>query len=199
MKPTYKTQFVKNREYDGITRTNPGQLRFRIPSSSSSYYNNNNRRGGGMFNFFGRKNKGYDKTGIFNFFGKKKKGYNDDHENNNAELKRQIQAKYKQNGITDEYLFEYFKGRPHYDQINLNRFMNKYIPLSMRKKPTKKQNVPVPKPTPVPPPVPKPTPVPPPVPKPTPVPNPTPVHPTSNLNRLRNDIRTQIQELKTHI
>jgi hypothetical protein len=91
-----------------------------------------------MFNFFDRRNKGYVNNakksgGIFDFFGQKKKGY-ENNNNINAELKKQIQEKYKQNGVTDEYLFEYFKHRKPDDQINLNRFMNKYIPLSMRKK-----------------------------------------------------------------
>ena len=121
-KPTYKAQFVKNQAYDGYTRTNPGQLRFRIPSSS---YSNND--------FFRRKNRG-----TIDFFDQK----NND---NNTELKRQIQAKYRQNGVTDVYLFKYFKGRDPNDQINLNRFMNKYIPLSMRKKPMRNPNTPGPK------------------------------------------------------
>jgi hypothetical protein len=61
IKPTYKTQFVKNREYDGITRTNPKQLRFRIPSSSSSYSR-------GLFNFFDKSN---NNRNLFKFYDKK--------------------------------------------------------------------------------------------------------------------------------
>ena len=121
IKPTYKTQFVKNREYDGITRTNPKQLRFRIPSSSSSYSR-------GLFNFFDKSN---NNRNLFKFYDKK------NNNNNNNKLKRQIQSKYKEKGVTDEYLFKYFKQRDPYDQINLNRFMNKYIPPYMRKKTNK--------------------------------------------------------------
>ena len=119
--PTYKpTMFVENQPYDGYTRTTPSQLRLRVPR-------NNYRRGGsgGFFNMFGRgKNENYFK-GFYN--NNKKKNTKEE------DLKKKIQKKYQEEGVTPEYLFEYFKGRPHRDQINLNRFMNNYIPANMRK------------------------------------------------------------------
>ena len=120
-RPNFKPEYVKNRSYEGYSSTVPSRPRLRTLRN--------------------------DKFDFGNMFRSKKKNINFNFLTNdeNTKLTKEIQAKYKQNGVTDEYLFEYFKGRPHYDQINLNRFMNKYIPLSMRKK---KKILPTPGPTP---------------------------------------------------
>jgi hypothetical protein len=60
-------------------------------------------------------------------------GYNAN-TNNNAKLARNIRNAYQMNGVTNENLFRHFKRRNARDQLNLEMFMKKYIPNSMRKK-----------------------------------------------------------------
>ena len=152
-RPNFKPEYVKNRSYEGYSSTVPTRPRLRTLRN--------------------------DKFDFGNMFRSKKKNINFNFLSNdeNTKLMKEIQAKYKQNGVTDEYLFEYFKGRPHYDQINLNRFMNKYIPLSMRKK---KKILPTPGPTP------------------RPTPGPTP-GPTPNKKPNVTNLLVKLQEIKSQI
>jgi len=60
-------------------------------------------------------------------------GYNAN-TNNNAKIAQNIRNAYRMNGVTNENLFRHFKRRNARDQLNLEMFMKKYIPNSMRKK-----------------------------------------------------------------
>ena len=54
--------------------------------------------------------------------------------NNNSKLLQEIKNAYRMNGVSNENLFRHFKRREPRDQLNLEMFMKKYIPNSMRKK-----------------------------------------------------------------
>jgi hypothetical protein len=58
----------------------------------------------------------------------------DNGNNTNAKLLQEIRNAYRMNGVTNENLFRHFKRRNARDQLNLEMFMKKYIPNSMRKK-----------------------------------------------------------------
>lgn len=61
-------------------------------------------------------------------------GYNANKNNNNSKLLQEIKNAYRINGVSNENLFRHFKRREPRDQLNLEMFMKKYIPNSMRKK-----------------------------------------------------------------